>query len=416
MIKRLLLLLGCALALGTAYAGSRARYGGTLSICVVGTSTETDPLLADSPTEAASLLLTRTPLCRLAELSRPSPLVLRLTMPPGLPPSKVVPVLERVRQSTGPTRALLSQVTRIAENGRSVELTNAPVDLERALCHPAFSVPFGPFKGTGGQLAAVAEQPDGRPYLDSVTVTLADARLADRLLQQHKVQVVLGSNQADDSPQLFMLALVFSPALAPHLRTALDATIDRGDLVKFFVRPPSAPLPSLLPVALGGATAQLPRPARPAALSPPREVTLLFDAAAGDERAIAERLQVKLQPLGYRVALHGLPRSELRAHTPLENELMLVGLLLPPSPSFALAMIFEAAGQRARIAPLLQGLPSVADADARAAQLATAALAELPLWPVATRGLGITTSREVQHLSRDALGLPRLDDVFLSTE
>jgi hypothetical protein len=416
MMKRLFPLLCCALALGTAFAGSRAKYGGTLGICVVGTSAETDPLLADSPTEAASLLLTRTPLCRLAELSRPTPQVLRLTMPPGLPPSQVVPLLERVRQSTGPTRALLSQITRIAENGRSLELSNAPVDLERALCHPAFSVPFGPFKSAGGQLTAVAEQPDGRPYLDAVTLTLADARLADRLLQQRKVQVVLGSNQADDSPQLFMLALVFSPSLAPHLRTALDATLDRGDLVRFFLRPPSAPLPSLLPAALGGATGPPPRPARPAPLSPPREVTLLFDAAAGDERAIAERLQVKLQPLGYRVALQGLTRSELRAHAVQENELMLVGLLLPPSPSFALAMIFEAAGQRARIAPLLQGTPSLAEADARAAQLAASTLGELPLWPVATRGLGITTSREVQHLSRDALGLPRLDDVFLSPE
>ena len=33
-----------------------------------------------------------------------------------------------------------------------------------------------------------------------------------------------------------------------------------------------------------------------------------------------------------------------------------------------------------------------------------------------TQGLGIAASREVQHLTRDALGLPRLDDVFFALE
>jgi hypothetical protein len=32
------------------------------------------------------------------------------------------------------------------------------------------------------------------------------------------------------------------------------------------------------------------------------------------------------------------------------------------------------------------------------------------------QGLGVTTSPQVQHLTRDAYGLPRLDDVFLAPE
>jgi hypothetical protein len=327
----------------------------------------------------------------------------------------VLALFQRLQASGAPAAAMLEGVTRVQESGRAVELINAPADLERALCHPAFWTSGGPFRAGPRGLVAVAEQPEGRPYVDQLVLTPNDARAAERLLAQRRVQVVLGSSQADDAPQLFVLSLIFHPGLAPHLRESLEATIDRADLVRFFVRPPSAPMAGLLPAALGGPAAAPRRPTRPATLSPPREVTLLFDAGADDERAIAERLQLKLQPRGYRVALKGLGRAELRAHRPAEAELVLVSALLPPSPAMATAVMLALAGQRARISALHAALAG-AEPDAAARAFALQVLPELPLWPLATRGLGVTTSAEVRHLTRDPLGLPRLDDVFLSPE
>jgi hypothetical protein len=392
-------------------AGGRGHVGGALSVCVVAKAVESDPLLADSPTDVAALFLTRTPLCRLVETSHPSPQVTRLTPLPGVQAASVAAALKQVLGSVTAVRSLLAGVKSVSEVKGAVEVVGASVELDRVLCHPAFAMAPGPFKsGKDGQLLAATELPDGRPYVDSVTVTAVDARTAERLLAQHKAQLVLGATQPDDAAQLFLLSLVYSPSLGAHLRQALEASIDRADLVRFFVKAPSAPLPTLLPPSLS-APAGPPgsRPAKPAPLSPAKEVTLLYDASVDDERAIAERLQVKLQPNGYRVALKGLPRAELRAHHPADTELMLVNTLVPPTPAAALAMLFDVAGQRQRLATLPGD-------DAKAQKLALEVLPELPLWPLATHGLGVTTSREVQHLTRDTLGLPRLDDVFLSAE
>ncbi len=474
MRRPLLLVLAACAALG----GGRAHYGGTLQVCLVTRGTTADALLVNSPTDAAGLALTRTPLCRLVQTARPTPTTLRLTLPETLAPGPVVALLQRLQRSPSPLSAMLEGVTRIAPAGHAVELVNAPVDLERALCHPAFSVPVGPFRAGGKGLvaphseaerfdqppspqaaragsppaaqprsaraesrgaavdcardernpldpcaqllAAVDELLEGRPYVDQVSVTLTDGRAAERLLAQGRAHVGLGLGQANDVPQLFVLSLVFGPGLAPHLRATLEATIDRTDLVRFFVRPPSAPMVGLLPESLAGITpAAGGRTPRPAPLTVPSEVTLWFDVAAEDERAIAERLQLKLRPLGYRVALKGVPREELHSRPPRERELQLTTTLLPPAPAAATAVMLALAGERGRIAQLqaaLVGLANPLEVDSAARQFAQAVLPELALWPLATRGLGVTTSADVRHLTRDPLGLPRLDDVFLSAE
>jgi hypothetical protein len=228
--------------------------------------------------------------------------------------------------------------------------------------------------------------------------------------------VVLGSAKPDDAAQLFVVTLVLPAALAPHLRQALDATVDRADLVRFFLRSPAAPLPGLLPPALGGPTALPPLGPRPPRAAPERSVTVRYEAEADEQRAIAERLQVKLQPLGYRVALRGLSRQALRERPPGPDELTLAALLLPPSPAAALAVLAHLAGEPERVPALQQALAAAADPDARARELAATLASELRLWPVATRGLGVSAARDVQHLTRDSLGLPRLDDVSLAPE
>jgi hypothetical protein len=62
---------------------------------------------------------------------------------------------------------------------------------------------------------------------------------------------------------------------------------------------------------------------------------------------------------------------------------------------------------------VVQQVAAAPDPDARARELAVQLTGELAIIPLVTRGLGVTASKDVQHLTRDVLGLPRLDDVFL---
>lgn len=412
-----LLLLASLFAL-PALAGGRPRYGGTLSVALVAKSIEARPLYADAPTDAVAQSLTATPLCRLVDVGAPTGSTLRLSLRPGVKPSDVTEALQRVASSRTPYRALLTGVASWKAGAQHVDLVLAgpTADLPRALCHPAFSIAPGPFL-PGAKPDANPDFPDGRPFLDSVTVATADARTAERLFAQRKASLVIGAaTPADDAPQLFVTVLVYPSTLAPHLPAAIESTVDRNDLVRFFVRPPSAPLWGLLAPSLGGAADAAPRPQRPSPLTPAREITLTWDASNDVERAIAERLQVKLQPLGYRVALKASAREAVRAREPDSPELTLQSLLLPASPVAALAVLLEASGQHARIAPALTAIATAADPDARARKLALELLPQLPLVPLATRGVGVSAARDVQHLTRDALGLPRLDDVFLAPE
>ena len=409
--------LALAMLAVTAHAGGRARYGGTLPVAIVTKSVEARPLLADTPPDAVALFATRSPLCQLVELSSPAAGLVRLSPRPGVSADDVVEALARVGSASSPYRALLSGVTSWKKSPQGVELSlNGPTaDLPRALCHPAFAALPGPFRGAS-PLQAVPEHPAGRPFLDAVTLATADARGAERLLAQRKAHLVVGATTTDDAPQLFVTVLVFPPALAPHLPLALESAVDRGDLVRFFLRPPSAPMPGLLPASLGGALEPAARPARPAPLSPAREVTVAFDASSDAEPAIAERLQVKLQPLGYRVALKGAARDVIRARAATATELTLQSLLLPASPTAALAVLLDAAGQRARLPQVLASIASASDADARARELAVELLPQLPLVPLATRGVGLSAVKDLQHVTRDPLGLPRLDELFYAAE
>jgi peptide/nickel transport system substrate-binding protein len=401
-----------------ALAGGRPRFGGTLSISLVAKAVEPRPLYADAPTDAVALALTHAPLCRLVEVGEPAGGALPLTLRAGVEAAEVTAALQRVAGSSTPYRALLTGVAGWKVAARSIELTltGATADLPRALCHPAFSIAAGPFRGAE-PLTANADAAEGRPYLDVVHVTAADAREAERLFAQRRSGLLVGgAARADDAPQLFVTLLVLPAPLAPHLAPAIASTIDREDLVRFFLRPPAAPLTSLLPTALGGPGAAPAAPQRPPPLAPAREIAVTWDEGNALERAIAERLQVKLQPLGYRVALKAQARALVRARPPDAAEVTLQSLLLPASPTAALAVLLEAAGQRARIGPALAAISTAKDPDARAREFAVELLPQLPLVPLATRGVAVSAAKDVRHLTRDALGLPRLDDVFLAPE
>lgn len=403
-MKRAWLILLLSLA---AHAGSRPKPGGTLQLVLVSPSMTVDPLSADAPIDAFRLSLTHQPVCRIVEFSRPTAGTLRLTVPPSVDVKLVTEALARGAP------ALLTNVGAPLVSGRDVDLPirGARADLERTLCHPIFSTPVGPFRVKGPRLEAFDEQPAGRPYLDALSLQSTDARTAERLFAQRRSQLVVGAPVNSDAPQLFVTALTLGPGLSP-LRAAIESSIDRADLARFFVPAPSAALPALQP----GATPTTPPPAKPAVLNPPQELTLLFDEAAEHERGIAQRLQVKLQPFGYRVALKALPRAEVKTRALAANELALRSFALPPSATGALLMWLSVAGQQSRAAVVLQQLSAAPDAEARAKELSLQLAPELNVIPLVTRGLGVMSAKDLQHLTRDAMGLPRVDDAFFSAE
>jgi peptide/nickel transport system substrate-binding protein len=445
-----------------AAAASRARYGGTLKVAVVAPSLEGDPLLADTPAEAALAQATASGLCRLdaqgrvvpvlaQELSYPTPRVLKLVLRPaprlpgGAPllPRDIAASLARAKASA--YRALLAPLR--LEGGKLAvgSVTSASLelpleypfpDLDRALCAPALAtvtarpgappVGLGPFAAGAalGTFDAQPLHPEGRPFAEHLSVTASDERGAARLFALEHAQVVLGAPPLPGAraevggPALYATYLLFQAAQpgGAQLRQALESAVDRADLTRSFARPPSVPMHGLLPPALLPQE-PLPRTQAPPSPSPPRELRLLYDAQSPDQRAVAERLQVKLHDRGYRISLEGLPRPRLRARLAARDfELMLHGLLLPPVPSLALALLLDAAGRTDLLTPELSAIGALPDAparDARARERAAALAPSLSLVPLYAQGLSVQSSPQVSGLLRDGQGLPSLADAFL---
>lgn len=446
----------------SSHAGSRGRFGGRLNLALALRQNELDPLWADTPSEAALMGLLSRGVCRLdrargpqgvlaSEMSRASPTHLKLTVRPnlrfdqGLPVSakEVAASWMRLFSPSTPTpyRALLfplrgegRQLELSATSKYTLELATAfpwP-DLERSLCHPSLSVTdartgrlhgVGPFRPTGepGTFAANLSFPEGRPYADSLTVTATDERGAARLLSLKRAHVALGGaddGTASGAPALYATYLAFrKERVGQDFRAAVEAGIDRVDLTRYFVRAPAVAMPHLLPPALHpGAEAPRP-PAWKGSAGAPREVTLLYDQTLEDQRAVAERLQLKLHERGYRVALRGVSRQALRqAWAKGDYELLMHSLLLPPAPAPALAVAIEAAGRHELLGVHLPGLGAIAEQsarDARARELSDSLLFELELVPLYAQGLRVTVAPELLGLSVDPQGLPALDSAFL---
>jgi MarR-like DNA-binding transcriptional regulator SgrR of sgrS sRNA len=258
--------------------------------------------------------------------------------------------------------------------------------------------------------------------VDRLIVTSGDARATARALSLGEVDVALGaagegSSLLPAAPALFATYLVFQPTRAgPQLREAVERLVDRADLTRFFVRAPSVPMSSPLPPAL---MPQSPAPrAKAAAPSPPRQLSLLYDASLPDQRAVAERLQVKLHDAGYRISLRGLSRSALRTRWASGDfDLALQAVLLPPLAPPALAVVLELAGRRDLLRRELPPLGAITDGaarDARARERALALQPELPLIPLYAQGIAVATSPKVAGIEYDAFGVPLLDGAFFS--
>jgi hypothetical protein len=438
-----LLLLGAAPAL----AAGRVPYGGELRIAHPGPAEPGEPALSDTPTEATLLALVSRAVCRLGpngelrpalarELSRPGPQTVRIELPSAALAGAVARAWTRLAGSEAPSpyRALLfpvrGEARQLTPSGAALELNlSFPwPDLERALCHPALAPPpsgahLGPFASTGkGVLDAQPIYPEGRPYLDRLAVTATDDRGLTRLWTSKQVQLELGTLPeagAVAAPALHATYLAYSPRRVPaDFRQAFESAVDREDLTRLFVRAPAVAMPHLLPPALL-TQAPRPRPGAPAA-GTPKTVTLLYDARLEDQRAVAERIQVRMHERGYTVALEPRTRAELRARWAKGDfELMLHALLLPPVPGPALAVVLDAAGRKDLLGVELPRIGAQADAaarDARARERALALGPTVPLLPLYAQGLSVRVVPELGGLTVDAQGLPVLDEAFLLPE
>ncbi|PTL78713.1 peptide ABC transporter substrate-binding protein [Vitiosangium sp. GDMCC 1.1324] len=436
-----LLLLGATPSL----AAGRVPYGGELRVAHTGPAEPGDPALADTPIEATLLGLVSRPACHLApdghlspglarEPSRPSAQVVRLGLPSPAQAQALVRAWARLTgaEAPSPYRALLFP---LRGEGRQLSATSDTLemalafpwpDLERALCHPALAPPrsapaaLGPFSAAGSNtVEARLAWTEGRPYVDRVRLLPTDERGLSRLWSTHETQVALGvlsDGGTVSGAALYATYLAWSPRrVPPDFRQAVESAVDREDLTRLFVRGPAVPMPNLLPPALLPPTPGVrPTPPEPQA---GRKVTLLYDVGNEDQRAVAERLQVKLHDRGYNVALEPLPRAELRARWAKgDYELMLHSLLLPPVPGPALAVVLDAAGRKDLLGVELPRIGALTDPEARDAKVRERALAlapSVPLLPLYAQGLALRAAPEVGGLVFDAQGLPVLDGVWL---
>ncbi|HET6440373.1 MAG TPA: ABC transporter substrate-binding protein [Anaeromyxobacter sp.] len=240
----------------------------------------------------------------------------------------------------------------------------------------------------------------GRAFADEIVLSAADARAAARALSRGEAELALRPEAAagvaaclPTPPLLVTLAAVNPRRLgsgADGVRALVNG-LDRTALGRLYARGPSAPLATFLPPAVFGAAPATPAPAAPAAAvggPPSSRLVLLASADAPDQRAVAERLQVKLFDGGVRAAAEVEDGPRFAARLAAED----YDLALVPVPVLSLAPAL-AAGQVAlstrgpaaavRVMAELAGLTPEA-ALARAAEL-TRSLDLVPLFATGVR-------------------------------
>lgn len=429
-----------------AWCAARARDGGTLRVALL--PEVRGDALGDTPEGAVLQGLLAAPLCRLDGAGRPEPVLASVertgdgasvTLRPAarfasgasLTAGELARAWTRAMDRSPAARAALAAVRDPARwlesqaGSRSaalaLPLAYAWPDLEVSLCHPALSPTLadGPVPdGVGLYLPEGPERaraspsfPVGRPHPDALALSLLSRRAAQRALESHAAQVLLGDGGDLSAPLLFGTYLVARPASRPLL-SQLERRLDRAALVRSFVGGPAAPMPGLLPPALGGATQPL---AAAGSARGSGSATLLFvDRPA--QRAIAERLQILLRDSGVQLTLRPRAAETLdREWRAGGGDLALRSVLVPPLPALALAAVLELAGDAETTRRELGALGAIADPDARAVRARERAvqLAEvLPVLPLHVEGLRARLDPALVDVRRDGFGLWVLDDAW----
>jgi len=192
------------------------------------------------------------------------------------------------------------------------------------------------------------------------------------------------------------------------VRRAL-AELDRAELGRLYAHGPSAPMVTLVPPAvLGAAPEATPgaggAPAAGTAGAPPARLTLLVLAGAPDQRAVADRLQVKLFDRGIKVAVEAeaAPRFQARLAAGDYDAALLPVAVQALAPSLAagqVALVARGPVACRRALAELAGVPPGA-AAVRAAGLTRA----LDLVPLFATGLRATPAPTLGGLSVRADG------------
>ncbi|HUL58792.1 MAG TPA: ABC transporter substrate-binding protein [Anaeromyxobacteraceae bacterium] len=149
----------------------------------------------------------------------------------------------------------------------------------------------------------------GRPFADTASLGAVDprgaARQLERALSEDGLLLVLRPEAAGPGAVALPARTATYAALGPRLGAAADAvraalgSIDRAELARLYVRGPSEPLATLLPSAVlpaplpAQAAAPAPAPG-PRRAAPAVRIALLVLSASSEQRAVVQRLQVKL--------------------------------------------------------------------------------------------------------------------------
>ncbi|HVP62267.1 MAG TPA: peptide ABC transporter substrate-binding protein [Myxococcaceae bacterium] len=429
-----------------ALAAARARVGGTLRLAVL-PEVRADRS-GDTPEGAVMRGLSAAPLCRLDAAGRPEPVLAdvrrtaeginvvarpgaRLASGTALGSAELAQAwlraLERspvARALLGPVRdaaGVLDRATRAHGTTLTLPLVHPWPDLEASLCHPALTPVLGDGAGDGigpyvpdgpDRARASADFPQGRPYPDALALATLSRRAAQRALESHAAQVLLGDGGDPSARALYATYLVHRPAARP-LVALLDGRLDRTALVRAFVGGPAAAMPGLLPPALGG-----PEGAGGSA-SPARgsgAAMLLYLQDRPGQRAVAQRLQILLRDAGVQLTLGARSAEALdRDWRGGQGDLALRSVLLPPLPAPALAVVLELAPDPELARRELAALGALPDGDARAARARERAQqlrGALPVVPLYVEGLRARVDPAMVDVRRDGFGLMVLDDAW----
>jgi peptide/nickel transport system substrate-binding protein len=429
-----------------AAAGLRPAYGGELRVLVGPPPRLADPALATDP---ADLLLVRavhaTPL-ELDERGRLAPGLLeevpaaeaggrafRLRLRPGLRFADGTPLLaadlaaslSRLLAGGAPNAwlalpiqgadallarqaATLAGVQVLSDRELLVTLAFPMPEWPWALATPAAGVlsprgaGAGPFvlqalDASGAHLSANPLHWRGRPFADRLLLAAADPRAAARALSRGEADLALRPEAAAPgaiatAPLVVTVAVLNGRRLGAGTEPIrrLLAAQDRGELGRLFARGPSVPLATLVPPTLLPAAALPPAapPAPPPAGAAPARLTLLVASDAPDQKAVADRLQVKLFDAGVKAAVEQGPGARLAQRLASDGyDVALLPVAVQPlAPALAAGQVACAARGPAaarRAMAELAGLPPEV-AAARAAAL-TSALDLVPLFATGAR-------------------------------
>jgi len=458
--------LAAALAAGTAHAGVRPAYGGTIRIALPVLPRERDPALASEP---ADLLLARATAGQLLEVTEdgrlapglleevPVPeaggLAFRLRVRAGsrtasgapLGAADVAHALERLLSRARPSPHAWVALPILGADallaGRTATLAGAQVlsprelllrlafplpELPWLLASPALAIPgAGAFvpaaSGAPSRSVELAPNPGaaaGLPFAGRLVLVAADARGAARLLEKGALELVVRPEAAGGVvtalPALTVtLVAVNAQRLgdaAPAVRAAL-AAIDRAALARRFARGPAVALATIVPPALLGDPPPAP-PGRPApagasaarAPAAARPLRLLVPDDSPDARAAAERIQVTLFDRGLRARLEPVPRAALASQLAARDHdvAVLSVTVLAHRPALAAGQVALAV---AGPDAARRAMALLAGKEGASAQDAAAALsASLDVVPLFATGLRVSAAPALQGLAPGADG------------